>query len=296
MANNGKLKTRLVLLSVAVLLGLTSLLCVPRAAAVTQQSGSVGLQGKVPGPPPAQAATINVPGNGQSFSSLPITVSGFCVSNTLVEIYKNNVFGGSVECQGGSYKLEIDLFDGRNDLIAREVDDLGQYGPDSAVVTVTFSSPLPSIGPRLSLTSEFSKRGANPGSILSWPVTLSGGSGPFAISVDWGDKSKPDLISQQIGGILNLQHTYAQAGVYNVLIRASDANGNVAFLQVVGIGNGPIQKTGSTSTGIVTSEKTKLVWWPIIVLFIFIFAAYWTGQKHQLEAIRRRLRRGEDSY
>jgi hypothetical protein len=295
-ANNGKLKISLALLALPALVGLFLLVFSLKAGALTQPQGSVGVQGKVPGPPPAQAATIEVPRNGQSFSSLPITVSGFCVNNTLVEIYKNNVFGGSVFCQGGSYKLQIDLFDGRNDLIAREVDDLGQYGPDSNTVTVTFSSPLPSIGPRLSLTSEFSKRGANPGSILSWPVTLSGGSGPFAISVDWGDKSKPDLISQQIGGLLNLQHTYAQAGVYNVVIRASDANGNVAFLQVVGIGNGPIQKTGSNSTGIVTSEKTKLVWWPIIVLFIFIFAAYWTGQKHQLEAIRRRLRRGEDTY
>jgi hypothetical protein len=295
-ANSGKLKTSLVLAALCGLLGLILLLPPLKAAGLTQQTGSVGLQGKVPGPPPAQAATIEVPRGGQSFSSLPITVSGFCVNNTLVEIYKNNVFGGSVTCQGGSYKLQVDLFDGKNDLIVREVDDLGQYGPDSAVATVTFSSPLPSIGPRLSLTSEFSKRGASPGSILSWPVTLSGGSGPFAISVDWGDKSKPDLISQQIGGILNFQHTYAQAGVYNVLIQASDANGNIAFLQLVGIGNGPVQKTGSNSSGIVTSEKTKLVWWPIMVLFVFIFAAYWVGQKHQLEAIRRRLRRGEDTY
>lgn len=296
MANSGKLKISLALLALPGLVGLFVLFHAPKAVGLTQQKGSVGLTGTVPGPPPAQAATIDVPRNGQNFSDLPITVSGLCVTNTLVEIYKNNVFGGSVVCQGGSYKLQIDLFDGRNDLIAREVDDLGQYGPDSNTVTVTFTTILPSIGPRITLTSEFSKRGANPGSILSWPVTLSGGVGPFAISVDWGDKSKPDLISQQIDGTLNLQHTYAQSGVYNVLIRASDANGNVAFLQVVGIGNGPIQKTGSNSSGIVTSEKTKLVWWPILVLFIFIFAAYWTGQKHQLEAIRRRLRRGEDTY
>ena len=275
------------------------LLCLlpAHALAATSQSGSTGVQGKVPAPPPSPAPTINVPGNGQSFSSLPITVSGFCVSDTTVEIYKNNVFAGSTPCQGNSYRLQIDLFDGRNDLVAKEFDNLDQYGPDSATVTVNFSSPAPSIGPRITLTSEFSKRGANPGSILNYPVSLSGGSGPYAISVDWGDKSKPDLISQQIGGVLNLQHTYAQSGVYNILVRATDANGNAAFLQVVGIGNGPIQKSGSNSAGgIITSEKTKLIWWPIIVLFVLMIIAFYVGQRQQLEAIRRRLRAGEEGF
>jgi hypothetical protein len=237
-----------------------------------------------------------VPSNGQSFSSLPITVSGFCVNNTTVEIYKNNVFAGSTPCQNNSYRLQIDLFDGRNDLIAREFDDLNQAGPDSNTVTVNFSSPVPSLGPRVTLTSEYSKRGANPGSILNYPVSLSGGTGPYAISVDWGDKTKTDLFTQQIPGALNLQHTYAQSGVYNIIIRATDANGNAAFLQVVGIGNGPIQKTGSNSAnGIITSEKTKIIWWPIIVLFIMMIIAFFIGRRQQLEAIRRRLRTGEET-
>ncbi|MBX4201630.1 hypothetical protein KW803_01910 [Candidatus Saccharibacteria bacterium] len=297
MARNWKTKTSLVL-SLAILLScLSGAYIVQKATALTTQTGSVGVEGKVPGPPPSQAPTITVPSNGQSFSSLPITVSGFCVNNTLVEVFKNNVFAGSTPCSGNSYRLQIDLFDGRNDLVARELDDLNQSSPDSNIVTVNFSTPLPSIGPRISLTSEYAKRGANPGTILSWPVTLSGGSGPYAISVDWGDKSKADLISQQLPGLLNLQHTYAQAGVYNVLIRASDANGNVAFLQVVGIGNGPIKQAGTnTSNGIISTEKTIIIWWPMVVLFIFMFIAFYIGRKNQVESIRRKLRQGDDSF
>lgn len=277
-------------------LGLLVLLAPVQALAATSQSGSVGVQGRVAAPPPSPAPTITVPSNGQSFSSLPITVSGFCVNNTTVEIYKNNVFAGSTPCQNNSYRLQIDLFDGRNDLIAREYDDLNQAGPDSNTVTVNFSSPVPSLGPRVTLTSEFSKRGANPGSILNYPVTLSGGTGPYAISVDWGDKTKTDLFTQQVPGLLNLQHTYAQSGVYNIIIRATDANGNAAFLQIVGIGNGPIQKTGSTSAnGIITSEKTKIIWWPILVLFVMMIIAFFIGRRQQLEAIRRRLRAGEET-
>lgn len=291
MASRLKFSTLAALMALCGILGFFT----SRSLAATSQSGSVGIQGKVSAPPPSPAPTIDVPRNGQSFSSLPITVSGFCVNNTTVEIYKNNVFAGSTPCQNGSYRLQIDLFDGRNDLVAREFDDLNQAGPDSNTVTVNFSNPAPSLGPRVSLTSEYSKRGANPGSILNYPVSLSGGTGPYAVSVDWGDKSKQDLFTQQIPGLMNLQHTYAQPGVYNVLIRATDANGNAAFLQVVGIGNGPIQKTGSTTSGIIATEKTKIIWWPIIVLFIMMIIAFFVGRRHQLEAIRRRLRAGEET-
>lgn len=264
-------------------------------ALAATRSGSAGLQGTVPSPPPSQAATIDIPRTGQSFSNLPITVSGLCPANTLVEIYKNNVFAGATNCQNGSYRLEIDLFEGRNDLVAKVYDDLNQAGPDSNTVTVTFSSAIPTGGPRISLTTQFAKRGANPGEILSWPITLSGGIGPYAISVDWGDKSNPDLISQAVPGNLNIQHTYAQSGVYKVTIKATDSKGNAAFLQVVAIANGPIKQSATASASTLT-VKTKVLIWPLIVLFILMIVAFWSGRRHQLEAIQNRLRKGEPPF
>jgi hypothetical protein len=269
----------------------------PAARAVTQQSGSTGISGTVPGPPPSRAPTIDIPRSGQSFSAIPITVAGTCPANTVVEIYKNNVFAGSANCQGGSYTLQIDLFDGRNDLIARAYDNLNQASPDSNTVTVNFGSAISTGSPRISLTTEFAKRGADPGSILSWPVTLSGGSGPYAISVDWGDKSNPDLISQASPGNLTLQHTYAQAGVYKVTIKATDVNGNAAFLQLVAIANGPIQQSGTNSSNSnILTTKTSVLIWPIIVLCVLIISSFWLGRKHQLEAIRNRLAKGEPPF
>jgi hypothetical protein len=268
----------------------------PAKAATQQQSGATGVEGLVPGNPPTQAATIDVPKSGQTFNELPISVSGLCPNNTLVEIYDNNVFVGSVDCKNGSYSLQISLFDSRNDLVARVYDGLNQAGPDSNTVSVFFNSNIPTIGPRISLTSQYAKRGADPGSILSWPVTLSGGSGPYAISVDWGDQTTPDLISQQIPGNINLEHTYAQAGVYKVTIKASDINGNTAFLQVVGIGNGPIRQSAANTSGIITNEKTRVLWWPIILFFVLALINYWLGQKYQLEAIKNRLRQGERPF
>lgn len=267
------------------------------AHAVTQQPGSTGLSGTVPGPPPSQAATIDIPRNGQSFNTIPITVSGFCPANTLIEIYKNNVFAGSAQCQGTSYNLQIDLFDGRNDLVAKDFDSLNQEGPDSNTVTVNFSSGVTIPGSRITLTTEFAKRGADPGAILTWPITLSGGTGPYAFSIDWGDKSAPDLISQSTPGNITLQHTYAQSGVYKVTVKATDVNGNSAFLQLVAIANGPIQQSGTNSkNSIITTQQTKLLLWPIIVLFVLLLSSFWLGRRHQLEAIRNRLAKGEPPF
>lgn len=290
---NIRFKNRLVLF---IALALAAAIIPGRALAITSQSGSTGLSGTVPSPPPSQAATIDVPRSGQSFSNLPITVSGLCPGNTLVEIYKNNVFAGSASCTSGSYSLQIDLFDGRNDLVARVYDDLDQAGPDSNTVTVNFSSAIPVGSPRITITTQFAKRGADPGSILTWPITLSGGSGPYAFSVDWGDKSTPDLISQASAGNLTLQHTYSQPGVYKVTIKATDAGGNAAFLQVVAIANGPIKQDTRAANSSILTVQTKVLLWPIIVLFVLMIIAYWLGKRHQLEAIQNRLRKGEPPF
>lgn len=265
----------------------------PTASAVTQQSGSTGLQGKVSAPPPSRGATIDIPHTGQSFSALPITVSGLCPNGTLVEIYKNGVFGGSADCKSGSYSLQIDLFNGRNDLVARVFDTLNQAGPDSNTVTVTYLSSISTGQPQLILTTQFAKRGADPGSILSWPITLSGGAAPYAISIDWGDSTPPDLISQKIPGDLNLQHTYTKSGIYKITIKVTDANGNSAFLQLVAIANGPVQQTANNNSAILTRQQTKILLLPIIVLSVLVFVAYWLGRRHQIEAIKNHLRKGE---
>ena len=95
-----------------------------------RQSSSVGIDGTVRGDPPKNPATISTPGNGQTFAVQPIKVSGLCTTGLLVKIFKNGVFAGSAQCISGSYSLIIDLFDGKNDLIARVYDALDQAGPD----------------------------------------------------------------------------------------------------------------------------------------------------------------------
>jgi PKD domain len=265
-------------------------------AATQQQSGSVGVQGTIPGAPPSQAPTISVPSNGQTLNTLPVKVSGLCQSGLLVEIFDNNVFVGSTQCTGGSYSLQTNLFSGRNDLIARDYDSLNQASPDSNTVSVTFNSGFVGNGPQVLLATQYAKRGANPGDVLTWPLAISGGTAPFAISVDWGDKTAFELLSLGQPGDFNINHTYNASGSYNVTVRASDANGNTAFLQLVGIGNGPVQQTTKAATNQNLKVTRVVVWWPFALLAIFAILAFWLGRKHQLDTIRGRLRRGERPF
>ncbi|MBI4033445.1 hypothetical protein HY379_00420 [Candidatus Saccharibacteria bacterium] len=269
----------------------------PVLAQTQQDSGAVGVEGTIPSAAPTSAPSITTPSNGQVFTSLPITVAGLCQNDLLVEIFKNGVFSGSVQCVGGSYSLQIDLFSGRNDLVARQFDALNQASPDSGTVTVTFNDSLPAGGPRISLTTAYAKRGAAPGDTLTWPITVSGGTPPFAISVDWGDKTTPDLLSRDSAGDVLLQHTYNQSGVYNITIKASDSKEQTAFLQVVGIGNGPIQQATTTSRPpVTTTTSNRILIISIAIALPLLISSFWLGKKHQLQVIRSRIRRGERPF
>lgn len=266
------------------------------------QNGATGVQGKISSPPPTQAAVISIPRAGQTFTTQPVEVSGICPRDTLVKVFKNNVFAGSVECTNGSFRLSIDLFDGQNELIARVYDALDQAGPDSQIVSVNYDDNKPGLESRVSLTSNFAKRGANPGSELRWPIILSGGIGPYALSVEWGDGKKADLISQQFPGTLDIKHTYDSPGVYNIVVKATDKNGGVAYLQLVGVANGPLsqqntsnaddQKDGQSTT----KERKIILWQPAAILLPMIAAGFWLGKKHELSTLRRKIEQGDRPF
>lgn len=252
-------------------------------------NGSIGLQGTITKDAPKSGATIATPGNGAVFSDVPITVTGSCPANTLVKIFDNNVFAGSVFCANGSYSVQITLFSGQNQLVARVFDALDQPGPDSNTVTVTFNdAQFAQFGTRLTLTSNSAQRGSPPGQTLQWPIILSGGNGPYAISVDWGDGTSADLISQSTPGNITLQHIYKNAGIYKVIVKATDKNGEVAFLQLVAVATGATLDN-SKNVGADAYVRTTVLWWPAVMMLPLIFAAFWVGRRHELFSLRKQL-------
>jgi hypothetical protein len=282
------------------LIGFLAILLIPSSLVFSQstQEGSVGVEGRISAPPPSTGATITVPSNGQEFTNIPITVAGLCPNGVLVKLFKNNIFSGSADCVNGSFSLLIDLFNGQNDLVARVFDDLDQAGPDSNTVSVTYNDPIDSQISRVALTSNFAKRGANPGQTLTWPIIISGGQGPYAISVDWGDGKDLELYSREFPGVFDIKHIYDNPGVYNVVIKAIDQNGSVAYLQLVAVANGPLSQDtiDAQKDSLDVDTRVRVLWQPAAFLILLIILAFWLGKRYQLKVIRTRLERGERPF
>jgi hypothetical protein len=261
------------------------------------QSGSVGLEGRISSPPPKTGATISVPTNGQVFTTLPITVSGLCPGDLLVKVFKNNVFAGSAQCKNGSYSMIIDLFSGQNELVARVYDNLDQAGPDSNKVTVTFRDTQPGTVSRPTLTSPYAKMGVNPGQQLVWPIILSDGAGPYAISIDWGDGTEPQLMSLGFPGPFDIKHIYRTPGVYNIIIKATDRNDASAYLQLVAIVNGPLSQEQQGGEGEEDDgERRVILWQPAAIMLPMLIAAFWLGRKYELSYLKKKISRGERPF
>lgn len=251
--------------------------------------GSIGLTGIMPGTPPKTAATIVTPVNQQHFSASPITVSGTCPVNTLVEIFKNNIFGGSVACSTtGNYSVDVDMLIGENVLKAMVYDSLNQAGPDSNLVTMFYdaipaqASSVASLslgGSQLLLNTDAVYRGIFPGQELTIPISILGGAPPYAINIQWGDSSNK-IVPRNDSLAFNVSHTYSKPGTYKITIEASDGQSRVAYLTVAAVVNGtPVISFASTTP---TTKISKiLVLWPLYAAMVAIVISFWLGEKRE---------------
>lgn len=265
--------------------------------------GSYGLEATKKQAPPKQGATITTPGSGASYATSPIAVTGICPTGLLVEVYNNGVLAGAVMCVGGSFSIQVSLFAGTNEISAIVYDDLGQAGPVSNVVTVNYTdTSFTAFGSLVTLTSSYGRRSAPAGSELAWPLQLSGGTGPYAFSIDWGDGSKPELKSQTLSGLVTIAHVYKKAGIYQVNITVTDVNGVSAFLQLVAVSSGKVDGDGtgagnsSDDNANNSTHKTEILWIPTVTSLALLFPSYWLGRRSQLVTLHNKMLKERDSY
>ncbi len=252
------------------------------------QAGSIGLTGTMPEKPPVTAATITTPSNAQQFANTPITVSGSCPINTLIEIFSNNIFIGSTPCSSNNtYTIQVDLLYGSNSLTATDYDVLNQAGPTSNKVNVIYTAQAPLTaslqninfnGTQLLLNTSAVYRGAFPGQKINVPISIIGGVGPFALNVEWGDNTN-QVLSSSNNSTVNATHAYSQPGTYKITIQASDSQGRVAFLDVAAIING--QSISLASTSPKSPTDTFLILWPLYAISATLVVGFWLGEMRE---------------
>ena len=260
--------------------------------------GAYGLEATKKKAPPSRGATITTPGNGASFSTSPITVNGICPNGLLVQVYNNGVMVGAVMCENGSFSVQVSLFAGTNELTAEVYDEVDQKGPASNKVTVNYrDTDLAAFGDLVTLTSSFGRRSAAAGTTLNWPLQLSGGAGPYAFSIDWGDGTKPELKSQATAGVVTIDHVYKNAGIYRVNVTVTDTNGASAFLQLIAVANGEVNATAATTnSGDQPPVVTRVMWVPAAIALALLVPTYWIGRRSQLVSLRNKMIKDRDAY
>lgn len=258
-------------------------------------TGSYVVSAVVPGPRPSKPAVITSPANGQVFQTNPVTVTGTCPEKSLVKVFSNGIMVGSILCgQGGKFSIPVDLVIGRNDLTALAYNALDQEGPSSPTVTVTLNQQPGGIGfsTELILQSENYYRGTQPGQEISWPIEIVGGQAPYAVSVDWGDGTS-DVYTRLAPGPFTAKHTYNRVGGYlgsfPLIIRASDAAGHTAYLQLTTIVNeAGAGTTAATKQQATTTNTLKLIW-PLWIVLLLMIISFWLGERREKRIMQKQL-------
>jgi hypothetical protein len=266
-------------------------------------SGAVGLTAVVPADAPAEPPTILSPTNGTSSRESTVTVRGSCKTGLIVRVYRNDIFSGSGLCEGGAYSIIIDLFGGRNSLTAKSFDALDQSSPVSNTVDVQSVTDVEVAAPsKVILSSVFASRGSQSGNEFSWPFTLGGGTGPYAVTIDWGDDTI-EPISVSFAGDFIAKHIYKLAGIYKVTVKAVDSRGATSYFQVVAVSSGEIKGAISAESNVNTAAPALRIiggslfyWWAFPMAFFAAASTFWLGKRHENHRLRRRIENGEQPF
>lgn len=275
---------------------------------------NVLVSAEVHGPAVTSPATITNIKNGQHFTKIPIMVTGTCPANSAyVEIYRNNLMSGSAICRNGTYDPMVDLFPGKNILSVNSFNITDDEGPVSNAVIVYYDAPSPppagtpsssqpaggqtATASPLVLTTSFIYKGYYIGQKLDWPLRISGGTAPYAISVNWGDGTS-GVISRGAAGDFTVSHIYSSRGGYDnsytIKVNSADSGGQKAYLQFFVIVNS--QSGGGIAGNIFSKPPPSLgsslrwLWvaWPVYLLIVAMFISYWLGEREELIILRKK--------
>jgi hypothetical protein len=267
------------------------------------QNGAVGLQAVVPADAPTDPPTILSPANSSVIQESTVAVKGSCKTGLIVRIYRNDIFSGSGLCENNSYSITIDLFGGTNTLNAKSFDALDQASPGSNTVTVQNSVDVVVSAPsKVVLSSIFASRGSQSGNEFTWPFSIGGGTGPYAVTVDWGDETSEPL-AVSFAGDFNLKHIYKLAGIYRVTLKAVDSKGATSYFQVVAVASGEIKGAAATNGSVnlaapnLTVVGSVLFYWWIFPLAIFVaLSTFWLGKRHENHRLKKKVQLGEQPF
>lgn len=285
-----------VLLSLALFCALCGLST--RARAETYNVSAV-----VPYRTPAVATTIDASLAGLSTTTQSQRIFGTCEVASppyVVSILRSGVVVGSTACSpSGTYQVDISLVLGTNGLTAKTSNLNGEYGPDSAVTTITYSlPPVPqTVQETQQATSSLALSTEQPfiplavgQTTATLSVVVGGGESPYLIELNWGDGTVEQK-KVDAPGTYSFTHEYAKTTTYQAKAVVTDVLGvsRTQYFAVVSAAASKPADTTTSSTG--NSSLTAKCgswaskWWSWVLLIIgfilgLVVGLRLAGRKH----------------
>jgi hypothetical protein len=259
--------------------------------------------------PLTEGSVITVPNDGAVFSKSPITVSGTCPDESYVKLFRNSAFSGVAICNNGSFSIQTDLFEGRNNLQAQDYNITDAAGPVTEVVQVTYHAPVatssagsastkssgsanpPEVGVQIAppiLSSDYQFNTATTDQNFIWHLQFQTGLAPFAATINWGD-GKSSNMKVPNNDAFTITHHYEKPGYYTILVKATDAQERKVSLQLVALIrrpsdapiSGAILSDGSGQDG----SSSRLHWlvyiWPTYLIVAAMVISFWLGERRE---------------
>ena len=206
---------------------------------------SLYVYARIAAPVPTGPPIITHPTNGAVTDKAAITVDGICpvvTPQVVIVLLDNGNQVGSTPCDASNnFHIPITLVAGKNSLVARPYTITGDTGPDSAAVTATYNPPLPPTVSGTISTPVTTSQASTPPLVLTvdtpfitfgpqkdavWLGSVSGGTAPYTLSINWGDGTTE---SHQLGqpGQQNYQHHYRLMQPYDITVQVRDTSGQI---------------------------------------------------------------------
>lgn len=285
------------------------------AAPSTVSAASYDVTASIPYPAPTTAAIIDPSLDGKDSPVDLFTVFGTCEHlspASIVSLWRGLQLLGSVNCEpSGTFSLVITLISGANTIIARTSSLSENYGPDSTPVTISYTPPLvvnpgqptntppktaqPSTDP-LFVTSPTPFEILHEDKGVTIKIVVSGGKGPYNISVNWGDGSTETSVVADIGSF-SFKHVYEENGIYKVVATVTDVLGESKVYQFI-VASTSVPQADSveqkTDRQVVVADNgvQLLLVWTVILLILLLFlgmlTSFWLGRRYEYNELKDR--------